>query len=883
MSASDVESEGLIGDQDRYSGYPFADIYKIKTMVLETSTTLTYQAWDRNLHREVLLVALKEGASAQEGRHFLLHARTLGQLHNSGILPIYDMGIHEGKYYYTCRVPPAKTLQKQLTKNLAAIADMKNRPYRMRILLRVAETLAYAHENAVTIGRLDFDSIIVGKHGEVLIVDWSHGKWLNDSDDSDVLPSEWMREDLRVLAAFGLKLMFYRDPPKQLDLSHWVEWTGTLSGDFQMILDRAFLERPEPYKSVDDFAHDLTRHLAGYPLALQKGDALVMLQGLFRRNIKTLSLFICLLLLGGASIVWKMQDLQESRKRLALKQGNIREVKASLEAYKTGNEDLTKHQVESEARVDFFRAGVQEHRQSSLREQENLGQIRQDHQNVSLEFSTLKEHLQSRRESLGRFREDRAAMDQREGKLTLEIEREIAQAQSALELRRTSWLAELDPLMDQLDKWPAKNFMAYIEKSQFEAWLADALKARYEAGLPVRTHLSNLSPSSNPIATSRDGATLAWMNRNKLMIYLWKGSQLLQFDTQYKADELVFSSDDKVLLGVSGTNRLVRLRWSPDKKLESHSVVWKPKTYGAPLAYTPPEEIWAHGREGLFCLKMNRKGMAREPEKWEAPVQNIESVQIDPGNYVMAFLDKRHTLHLYKPRSDTALQRLSRPQAGHWGFLKNQGCIHFISGSTFSLFNAQTLISQGQWSLGGDVQRVCEIPGTSRVYLEAAGRTLLLDWIQQPAIVAQALPLQGSSVAAAWGDKTILRDPGGELWIETEPEKPNAEKLQVWKKMLEERPVVKTTLDKNRGILITRGETTHVFADASVTDLTLPDEQGPLALLIRDKRHIEVWNILTNRKIWTVGRAKEDLSRVMYLPEERKIATLDAKGTIGLW
>jgi hypothetical protein len=120
-------------------------------------------------------VALKEadakGAAAMA--RFSVEALVTANLEHPGITPVYERGVGpNGKPFYTmCRIK-GRTLTD-------AIAEAKTVEARLKLLpvvIRVAQTLAYAHERGVVHRDIKPDNVIVGRHGETFVLDWGIAK-----------------------------------------------------------------------------------------------------------------------------------------------------------------------------------------------------------------------------------------------------------------------------------------------------------------------------------------------------------------------------------------------------------------------------------------------------------------------------------------------------------------------------------------------------------------------------------------------------------------------------------------------------------------------------------------------------------------------------------
>ncbi len=117
-------------------------------------------------------------------RRFLLEAEVTGGLEHPGIVPVYGLGTYaDGRPYYAMRFIRGDSL-KEAIEHFHADDSLKKDPGRrsleLRKLLRrftdVCNAIDYAHSRGVLHRDLKPSNIVVGKHGETLVVNWGLAK-----------------------------------------------------------------------------------------------------------------------------------------------------------------------------------------------------------------------------------------------------------------------------------------------------------------------------------------------------------------------------------------------------------------------------------------------------------------------------------------------------------------------------------------------------------------------------------------------------------------------------------------------------------------------------------------------------------------------------------
>ncbi len=144
--------------------------------------------FDRDLGRQVALKTLHP--SKDEKRHlleFYAEARITGQLGHPNIMPVYDAGqLPDGRLYYTMRRMPGENLHNVLARlrrgdpnalRSWSLAEL------VRVLREACMGVGYAHDLDVLHRDLKPANILLGGHGEVLVVDWGIARFTPRGED----------------------------------------------------------------------------------------------------------------------------------------------------------------------------------------------------------------------------------------------------------------------------------------------------------------------------------------------------------------------------------------------------------------------------------------------------------------------------------------------------------------------------------------------------------------------------------------------------------------------------------------------------------------------------------------------------------------------------
>ncbi|MDR1480746.1 MAG: serine/threonine protein kinase [Planctomycetaceae bacterium] len=144
-------------------------------------------AYDQHLKRDVALKELHKEVIDDISivRRFVGEAEITAQLEHPGIVPIHWLGLDkDGLPYYTMKLIRGKTYQD-------AIKDYHRNPSKqelknlVRRLVSICKTIGFAHERGVIHRDLKPANIMLGEHGETLVMDWGLAKPLRQKQDEE--------------------------------------------------------------------------------------------------------------------------------------------------------------------------------------------------------------------------------------------------------------------------------------------------------------------------------------------------------------------------------------------------------------------------------------------------------------------------------------------------------------------------------------------------------------------------------------------------------------------------------------------------------------------------------------------------------------------------
>ena len=142
---------------------------------------------DQDLGRLVALKTLHPHKTDKEDLIDLYReSRITGQLEHPHIMPIYDVGqLPDGRLFYTMPRLPGESLHHVLALRRRGNAETLTRwplTALLQVIEKVCQGVGYAHAHGVIHRDLKPANILLGKHGEVLVVDWGIARVLPSVD-----------------------------------------------------------------------------------------------------------------------------------------------------------------------------------------------------------------------------------------------------------------------------------------------------------------------------------------------------------------------------------------------------------------------------------------------------------------------------------------------------------------------------------------------------------------------------------------------------------------------------------------------------------------------------------------------------------------------------
>src|SRR5262249_33856696 len=140
---------------------------------------VVYRATDTVLGREVAVKVLQQrlAVSTAVARRFVEEARITGQLQHPAVPPVHDLGeLPDRRPFLAMKLIQGRTLDELLRD------PGPESPNFLAVFEHVCQAVAYAHARKVVHRDLKPSNVMVGKYGEVQVMDWGVAKVLTDPE-----------------------------------------------------------------------------------------------------------------------------------------------------------------------------------------------------------------------------------------------------------------------------------------------------------------------------------------------------------------------------------------------------------------------------------------------------------------------------------------------------------------------------------------------------------------------------------------------------------------------------------------------------------------------------------------------------------------------------
>lgn len=286
--------------------------YQLREELGRGGMGIVYRAWQQSLRRHVAVKLILRGALAapDELVRFRAEAEAAGKLQHPGIVPIYEVGSHNGHCYFSMQLVEGNTLAQRLADGPLPTREAA------QIILKVARAIHYAHSQGIIHRDLKPANVLIDSDGQPHVTDFGLAKQLDAATSltrsGAVLgtPAYMAPEmasgdrgrlgpacDIYSLGTILYALVTGRPPfqsPSPVDTVLMVLeqdplpprlLNRTLDRDLEMIVLKCLQKPPElRYASAAELADDLDAYLSDEPILARSGQFSQVVARVFRET-----------------------------------------------------------------------------------------------------------------------------------------------------------------------------------------------------------------------------------------------------------------------------------------------------------------------------------------------------------------------------------------------------------------------------------------------------------------------------------------------------------------------------------------------------------------------------------------------------------------------
>jgi eukaryotic-like serine/threonine-protein kinase len=286
-----------------------------------------YRVEDTALGRQVALKAIRVvDASGEFTVRLLREAKITARLEHPGIVPVHDVGtLPDGRVFYTMKLVQGRRLDQYAL-------EAGGVPERLRTFQKICEAVSFAHARNVLHRDLKPQNIMVGRFGEVLVMDWGLAKVLNaetvvNSDRSEIRPQQKSKSDVNGHAPDTMQGAVLGTPgymaPEQARgeiaaigpradvyslgavLKFLLKDLGRIPKALAAICSKATAEEVAlRYGSVEELGSDIAHYMDGMPVLAYPEGAFTRLWRWIVRNRPWILLILAYVVMRALLILW---------------------------------------------------------------------------------------------------------------------------------------------------------------------------------------------------------------------------------------------------------------------------------------------------------------------------------------------------------------------------------------------------------------------------------------------------------------------------------------------------------------------------------------------------------------------------------------------------
>ena len=350
---TDSESyEGGLSDDSRLSDRTFSyqeealntsnvtSRYQIKSILVTGATSQVFLIRDNTFDRDIAAKFLHPRfvEKNKKIKQFLKEARITAKLNHPNILPVHDIDYTEGSLiYFTMAKADGQSLAIAIEKEAKGYDDSGIHDFnqRTRIIQQVLQALSYAHSHDIIHKDIKPSNIMLGPHGEVLVVDWGTASFGQEENRQHLVgtpaymsPEQARREkadhlsDIYCIGTTFFHLLTLEFPCFHIDLDKF--WDMKKKGEHTKIPSQTIKKIPpqlynialkamaadpkDRYQSADEMLQDLADYQHGKSVNAYRENFSELVTRLYKHNTAIFYVLCSCLMVIIVFSIWLYQE-----------------------------------------------------------------------------------------------------------------------------------------------------------------------------------------------------------------------------------------------------------------------------------------------------------------------------------------------------------------------------------------------------------------------------------------------------------------------------------------------------------------------------------------------------------------------------------------------
>ncbi len=335
------------------NGSSLADYDNLKE-IAHGGMGVIYRAHQRSLNRDVAIkmIRVRSHLSASDLERFQLEAEATAKLNHPNIVPIYEIGGHEGQPFFSMKLIEGGNLSNWLKQE-------HDLPSKVLLLIKTALAVHYAHQNGVLHRDIKPANILIDSSGEPHISDFGLAKQLDGDVELTItgqimgtpgyLSPEQARgqnstittaSDIYSLGAVLYEILIGQPPFKSDSMIETIrkivdeapqrpsQLNPSVDLDLETICLRCLEKSPtDRYASAEALASELQRWMRNEPILSRPITGSERLLKWARRKPALATLSSAMLLtfvVAGFAVIWKWRDAEYQRGEVVIQRQQTR-------------------------------------------------------------------------------------------------------------------------------------------------------------------------------------------------------------------------------------------------------------------------------------------------------------------------------------------------------------------------------------------------------------------------------------------------------------------------------------------------------------------------------------------------------------------------------